>query len=90
MVGYIQYNHPLNDVKSSHCALDLPLFFSSEPMNKTTLWIDFDQQYVKGIAGSFHCSIIIGVIVSVLTFLCMYFDSCVPGNFPPTPVKYSP
>jgi hypothetical protein len=63
MVGYIQYNHPLNDVKSSHCALDLPLFFSSEPMNKTTLWIDFDQQYVKG--NIFDMSVPLKLILSL-------------------------
>jgi hypothetical protein len=58
-------------------------FFSNEPLNgerQTT-------QALFGLLGALPLAAAIGAATGAFTCLFMYYDSDVPGDFPPTPVS---
>ena len=64
---------------------DLQDFFGDRPlkMSKTD---SLKGRYILGCLGALHLAAIVGLLTGIGTFLFMYYDSAVPGNFPPTPV----
>eukprot|EP00731_Ephydatia_muelleri_P008566 Em0004g904a len=64
---------------------DIQDFFGVRPL-KVSKTDALEGRYILGCLGALHLAAIVGLLTGVGTFVFMYYDSAVPGNFPPTPV----
>lgn len=69
---------------------DIPLIFTSEAINNCSLpfWADYrGGALILDTFNAFSFSLLIGVLVSLLTYFSVFYDSHTPGLYPLSPLS---